>query len=82
MYTNLQPERDVFGNTDEKKMVTLDGTIVVTYRGNIYNIPKRVYIIFICPRFIQPIVSNKPTTSKKNTQGRHVETNDKINLPL
>ncbi|CAE1304764.1 TSG101 [Acanthosepion pharaonis] len=81
-FKDLRPtlETFVFNDGNKKELVSLDGTIPVKYKGNIYNIPICIWLLDTHP-YNAPIVYVKPTSTMQIKPGRYVDPNGKINLP-
>ncbi|XP_052216189.1 tumor susceptibility gene 101 protein-like [Dreissena polymorpha] len=81
-FGDLRPKFEdfVFNDGSTRQLVQLDGTIPVTYKGNVYNIPICIYLMDQHP-YTPPIVCVKPTSTMEIKSGRHVDQNGKIDLP-
>ncbi|KAH3737966.1 hypothetical protein DPMN_044565 [Dreissena polymorpha] len=80
-FGDLRPKFEdfVFNNGSIRQLVQLDGTIPVTYKGNVYNIPICIYLMDTHP-YTPPIVFVKPTSTMQIKSGRHVDQNGKIDV--
>ncbi|KAK3605192.1 hypothetical protein CHS0354_013003 [Potamilus streckersoni] len=81
-FSDLRPKLDdyVFNDGTKRTLLQLDGTIPVTYRGNIYNIPIAIWLMDTHP-YNPPLVYVKPTSSMQIKPGPNVDSNGKIELP-
>ncbi|XP_055505603.1 tumor susceptibility 101a [Leucoraja erinacea] len=81
-YKDLKPVNDayVFNNGSSQELMSLTGTIPVSYRGNMYNIPICVWLLDTYP-YNPPICFVKPTSTMMIRTGKHVDANGKIYLP-
>ncbi|KAH3737980.1 tumor susceptibility gene 101 protein-like isoform X1 [Dreissena polymorpha] len=81
-FGDLRPKFEdfVFNDGITRQLVQLDGTIPVTYKGNVYNIPICIYLMDTHP-YNPPIVFVKPTSTMQIKSGRNVDQNGKIDLP-
>uniref|UniRef100_A0A1W7RC29 Tumor susceptibility 101 protein-like protein n=1 Tax=Agkistrodon contortrix contortrix TaxID=8713 RepID=A0A1W7RC29_AGKCO len=81
-YKDLKPVMDnyVFNDGSSRELMSLTGTIPVSYRGNIYNIPICLWLLDTYP-FNPPICFVKPTSSMTIKTGKHVDANGRIYLP-
>ncbi|XP_074950740.1 tumor susceptibility gene 101 protein isoform X1 [Phalacrocorax aristotelis] len=81
-YKDLKPVMDsyVFNDGSSRELMSLSGTIPVSYRGNTYNIPICLWLLDTYP-FNPPICFVKPTSSMTIKTGKHVDANGKIYLP-
>lgn len=81
-FKDLRPDHDlfIFNDGNRKELLHLDGTIPVTYKGSIYNIPICVWIMDTHP-YKPPMVFVKPTSTMQIKTGRHVDSNGKVDLP-
>lgn len=82
-YKDLRPSLDpfVFNNGVSKKLVQLEGTIPVTYKGNLYNIPISLWIQQEHP-YNPPMVFVKPTSTMQIKPSQHVDANGKVDIPV
>uniref|UniRef100_A0AAY4C030 Tumor susceptibility gene 101 protein n=2 Tax=Denticeps clupeoides TaxID=299321 RepID=A0AAY4C030_9TELE len=81
-YTDLKPLMDSYVSSDgcSVELLSLSGTVPVGYRGNMYNIPIRIWLPDSFP-FNPPTCSVKPTSSMMIKTGKHVDDKGKIYLP-
>ncbi|KAM6461260.1 tumor susceptibility gene 101 protein isoform X2 [Python bivittatus] len=81
-YKDLKPVMDsyVFNDGSSRELMSLTGTIPVSYRGNTYNIPICLWLLDTYP-FNPPICFVKPTSSMTIKTGKHVDANGRIYLP-
>ncbi|XP_078405134.1 tumor susceptibility 101a isoform X1 [Cetorhinus maximus] len=81
-YKDLKPVIDafVFNNGSSQELMSLTGTIPVSYRGNTYNIPVCLWLLDTYP-YNPPICFVKPTSTMMIKTGKHVDANGKIYLP-
>lgn len=81
-YTGLQPVQDSYTFVDGTTMelVSLTGTIPVSYRGSSYNIPICIWLIDTHPKNA-PICYVKPTADMSIKVSMFVDQNGKIYLP-
>lgn len=81
-YKDLKPVMDgyVFNDGSSRELMSLTGTIPVSYRGNTYNIPVCLWLLDTYP-FNPPICFVKPTSSMTIKTGKHIDANGKIYLP-
>ncbi|XP_026869594.1 tumor susceptibility gene 101 protein isoform X2 [Electrophorus electricus] len=81
-YKDLRPVMDnyVFNDGSTKELLSLTGTVPVTYRGNIYNIPICLWLLDSYP-YNPPICFVKPTSTMMIKTGKHIDANGKIYLP-
>ncbi|XP_051884777.1 tumor susceptibility 101a [Pristis pectinata] len=81
-YKDLKPVNDayVFNNGSSQELMSLTGTIPVSYRGNMYNIPVCLWLLDSYP-YNPPICFVKPTSTMMIRTGKHVDANGKIYLP-
>ncbi|XP_008105807.1 tumor susceptibility gene 101 protein isoform X1 [Anolis carolinensis] len=81
-YKDLKPVMDgyVFNDGSSRELMSLTGTIPVSYRGNTYNIPICLWLLDTYP-FNPPICFVKPTSTMTIKTGKHVDANGKIYLP-
>ncbi|KAK3696962.1 hypothetical protein RRG08_023153 [Elysia crispata] len=82
-YKDLRPSLDpfVFNDGSQKKLVQLEGTIPVTYKGNLYNIPISLWIQDTHP-YNPPMVFVKPTSTMQIKPSQHVDANGKVDIPV
>lgn len=81
-FKDLRPSHDsfIFNDGNKKELLNLDGTIPVTYKGSMYNIPICVWILDTHP-YNHPMVFVKPTSTMQIKTGRNVDSNGKVDLP-
>ncbi|XP_052807205.1 tumor susceptibility gene 101 protein-like [Mya arenaria] len=81
-FTDLRPKVEdfVFNDGSTRNLLQLDGTIPVTYKGNVYNIPICIWLMDTHP-YNPPMVYVKPTTTMQIKSGRNVDQNGKVDLP-
>ncbi|XP_018608106.2 tumor susceptibility gene 101 protein [Scleropages formosus] len=81
-YAELRPLRDayVFNDGSSKELMNLSGTIPVSYKGKVYNIPVCLWLLDTYP-YAPPICFVKPTSTMVIKTGKHVDANGKIYLP-
>ncbi|XP_042563300.1 tumor susceptibility 101a isoform X1 [Clupea harengus] len=81
-YKDLKPVMDayVFNDGSSRDLMSLTGTVPVSYRGNVYNIPVCLWLLDTYP-FNPPICFVKPTSSMMIKTGKHIDANGKIYLP-
>ncbi|KAI4902953.1 hypothetical protein NFI96_020602 [Prochilodus magdalenae] len=81
-YKDLKPVMDnyVFNDGSTRELMSLSGTVPVSYRGNIYNIPICLWLLDSYP-YNPPICFVKPTSTMMIKTGKHVDANGKIYLP-
>uniref|UniRef100_A0A3B5K6Y7 Tumor susceptibility 101a n=1 Tax=Takifugu rubripes TaxID=31033 RepID=A0A3B5K6Y7_TAKRU len=81
-YKDLKPVMDayVFNDGNSRDLVSLAGTIPVSYRGNVYNIPVCLWLLDTYP-YNPPICFVKPTSAMMIKTGKHIDANGKIYLP-
>ncbi|KAH3738012.1 tumor susceptibility gene 101 protein-like isoform X2 [Dreissena polymorpha] len=82
IFADLRPKYEdfVFNNGRQRKLLHLEGTVPVDYKGNVYNIPICIYLMDTHP-YNPPIVFVKPTSTMQIKSGRNVDQNGKIDLP-
>ncbi|KAL8619058.1 hypothetical protein ACOMHN_020756 [Nucella lapillus] len=82
LYRDLRPsvEPFVFNDGSTQRLVQLDGTIPVPYKGNLYNIPIQLWVMDSHP-YNPPIVYVRPTNNMQIRSGRYVDMNGKVDLP-
>uniref|UniRef100_A0A3P8VIN6 Tumor susceptibility 101a n=1 Tax=Cynoglossus semilaevis TaxID=244447 RepID=A0A3P8VIN6_CYNSE len=81
-YKDLKPVMDayVFNDGSTRDLLSLTGTVPVSYRGNVYNIPVCLWLLDTYP-FNPPICFVKPTSAMMIKTGKHIDANGKIYLP-
>ncbi|XP_049579141.1 tumor susceptibility 101a [Syngnathus scovelli] len=81
-YKDLKPVMDgyVFNDGSTRDLMSLTGTVPVTFRGTIYNIPVCLWMLDTYP-FNPPICFVKPTSTMMIKVGKHIDANGKIYLP-
>ncbi|XP_063043772.1 tumor susceptibility gene 101 protein-like isoform X2 [Engraulis encrasicolus] len=81
-YKDLKPLMDsyVFNDGSSRELMSLTGTVPVSYRGNTYNIPICVWLLDTYP-YNPPICFVKPTHTMMIKTGKHVDANGKVYLP-
>ncbi|KAJ8343182.1 hypothetical protein SKAU_G00305110 [Synaphobranchus kaupii] len=81
-YKDLKPLMDayVFNDGSTRELMSLTGTVPVSYRGNIYNIPVCLWLLDTYP-YNPPICFVKPTSAMMIKTGKHIDANGKIYLP-
>ncbi|XP_077568230.1 tumor susceptibility gene 101 protein-like [Stigmatopora nigra] len=81
-YKDLKPVMDgyVFNDGSVRDLMSLTGTVPVSYRGNVYNIPVCLWLLDTYP-FNPPICFVKPTSTMMIKTGKHIDANGKIYLP-
>nr|XP_034334216.1 tumor susceptibility gene 101 protein-like isoform X2 [Crassostrea gigas] len=81
-FKDLLPSLDsfLFNDGNRKELLILQGTIPVTFKGSIYNIPIGIWILDTHP-YNPPMVFIKPTSTMPIKPGRNVDTNGKVDLP-
>lgn len=81
-YKDLKPVMDnyVFNDGSTRELMSLSGTVPVSYRGNVYNIPICLWLLDTYP-YNPPICFVKPTSTMMIKTGKHVDANGKIYLP-
>ncbi|XP_050316042.1 tumor susceptibility gene 101 protein [Anthonomus grandis grandis] len=81
-YQGLQPQQETYTFVDGTTMdlVNLTGTIPVTYKGSVYNIPICIWLIDTHPKNA-PICYVKPTPDMSVKVSMYVDQNGKIYLP-
>ncbi|XP_071525420.1 tumor susceptibility gene 101 protein isoform X3 [Panulirus ornatus] len=81
-YRGLSPKLDkfVFRSGTSRYLLCLEGTIPVTYKGAVYNIPICIWLLDNHP-FSSPMVYVKPTPDMLIKASRHVDQNGKVYLP-
>ncbi|XP_062405042.1 tumor susceptibility gene 101 protein-like isoform X2 [Sardina pilchardus] len=81
-YKDLKPVMDsyVFNDGSSRELMSLAGTVPVSYRGNTYNIPICVWLLDTYP-YNPPICFVRPTSAMMIKTGKHVDANGKVYLP-
>ncbi|XP_062845683.1 tumor susceptibility gene 101 protein [Trichomycterus rosablanca] len=81
-YKDLKPVMDnyVFNDGMSRELMSLTGTIPVSYKGNIYNIPVCLWLLDTYP-YNPPICFVKPTSAMMIRTGKHIDANGKVYLP-
>ncbi|KAK3510170.1 hypothetical protein QTP70_026764 [Hemibagrus guttatus] len=81
-YKDLKPLFDnyVFNDGSNRELLSLTGTVPVSFKGNVYNIPICLWLLDTYP-FNPPICFVKPTSAMMIKTGKHVDANGKIYLP-
>ncbi|XP_076143002.1 tumor susceptibility gene 101 protein-like [Alosa pseudoharengus] len=81
-YKDLKPVMDsyVFNDGSTRELMSLAGTVPVSYRGNTYNIPICVWLLDTYP-YNPPICFVRPTSTMMIKTGKHVDANGKVYLP-
>ncbi|CAI5664676.1 tumor susceptibility 101a [Oreochromis niloticus] len=81
-YKDLKPLMDayVFNDGSTRDLMSLTGTVPVSYRGNVYNIPVCLWLLDTYP-YNPPICFVKPTSAMMIKTGKHIDANGKIYLP-
>ncbi|XP_039594200.1 tumor susceptibility gene 101 protein-like [Polypterus senegalus] len=81
-YKDLKPSMDayVFNDGTSRELMSLTGTVPVSYKGNTYNIPVCLWLLDTYP-YNPPICFVKPTSTMMIKTGKHVDANGKIYLP-
>eukprot|EP00794_Sanderia_malayensis_P012934 gene12934-14264_t len=81
-FTDLKPELDRLVAPDGKQneLVCFRGTIPVRYKGFVYNIPIKIWLLETHP-FIPPLVFVTPTSSMVIKPGKHVDNVGRVYLP-
>ncbi|XP_057185327.1 uncharacterized protein LOC130551612 isoform X2 [Triplophysa rosa] len=81
-YKDLKPVMDayVFNDCSSRDLMSLTGTVPVSYRGNVYNIPICLWLLDTYP-YNPPICFVKPTSAMMIKTGKHIDANGKIYLP-
>ncbi|KTF86711.1 hypothetical protein cypCar_00034165 [Cyprinus carpio] len=71
-YKDLKPVMDnyVFNDGSTKELLSLTGTVPVSYRGNVYNIPICLWLLDTYP-YNPPICFVKPTSAMMIKTGKH-----------
>ncbi|KAI4885027.1 hypothetical protein NFI96_002665 [Prochilodus magdalenae] len=72
--------RPVFNDGSSRELMSLTGTVPVSYRGNVYNIPVCLWLLDTYP-YNPPICFVKPTSAMMIKTGKHIDANGKIYLP-
>ncbi|XP_040067009.1 tumor susceptibility gene 101 protein isoform X3 [Ixodes scapularis] len=71
---------EVFNDGTKKELFCLDGTIPVSYKGNVYNIPVCVWLLDTHP-YNSPMCYVKPTAYMQIKVSRHVDQTGRVFLP-
>ncbi|KAL4622688.1 tumor susceptibility gene 101 protein [Arapaima gigas] len=81
-YKDLKPVMDayVFNDGSSRDLMSLTGTVPVSYKGNVYNIPICLWLLDTYP-YNPPICFVKPTSTMMIKTGKHIDANGKIYLP-
>eukprot|EP00112_Aurelia_sp_Birch-Aquarium-sp1_P022281 Seg6229.1 transcript_id=Seg6229.1/GoldUCD/mRNA.D3Y31 product="Tumor susceptibility gene 101 protein" protein_id=Seg6229.1/GoldUCD/D3Y31 len=81
-FPDLKPEVDKFAISQQRAedYICCKGTIPVRYKGSVYNIPIKVWILDNHP-FVPPLVFVTPTSAMVIKPGRHVDTTGRVYLP-
>lgn len=81
-FTDLRPgiSQYVFNDGTSKELLYLEGTIPVNYKGKVYNIPVKLWLMDTHP-FNPPLVYVNPTQNMQIKPGRHVDQTGRIYLP-
>ncbi|XP_062276615.1 uncharacterized protein LOC133981779 [Scomber scombrus] len=81
-YKDLKSVMDayVFNDGSTRDLISLTGTIPVSYRGNVYNIPVCLWLLDTYP-YNPPICFVKPTSAMMIKTGKHIDAIGKIYLP-
>ncbi|VDM04069.1 unnamed protein product, partial [Schistocephalus solidus] len=61
-------------------LLSLDGTLPVTYSGHTYNIPVAIFFLSAHPH-MPPMVYVRPTSSMEIKTGKHVDVSGRVFLP-
>ncbi|XP_076142999.1 G2/M phase-specific E3 ubiquitin-protein ligase-like [Alosa pseudoharengus] len=82
LYNSLKPvmELYVFNDGSSRELMSLTGTVPISYRGNTYNIPICVWLLDTYP-YNPPICYVRPTSTMMIKTGKHVDANGKVYLP-
>ena len=82
VYKDLVPsvENFVYNTGASQALLSLTGTIPVSYKGATYNIPIALWLQDSHP-FNPPMVYVKPTSTMKIKEGPHVDTTGRVFLP-
>lgn len=70
----------VFNNGARKDLLNLDGTIPVSYKGAVYNIPVCIWLMDTHP-LNAPLCFVKPTQNMSIKVSKYVDSNGKVYLP-
>ncbi|XP_041984766.1 tumor susceptibility gene 101 protein [Aricia agestis] len=70
----------VFNNGTRKNLLNLEGTIPVTYKGAVYNIPVCIWLMDTHPQNV-PLCFVKPTADMTIRVSKYVDSNGKVYLP-
>ncbi|XP_044212390.1 E3 ubiquitin/ISG15 ligase TRIM25-like [Thunnus albacares] len=81
-YKDLKPVMDayVFNDGSTRDLMGLAGTVPVSYRGNVYNIPVCLWLLDTYP-YNPPICFVEPTSAMMIKTGKHIAADGKIYLP-
>ncbi|XP_050959557.1 probable serine/threonine-protein kinase irlA isoform X2 [Labeo rohita] len=81
-YKDLKPVMDayIFNDQSSKTLMSLAGTVPISYRGNVYNIPVCLWLLDTHP-YNPPVCFVKPTSAMIIKTGKHIDRNGKIYLP-
>ncbi|KAF7687971.1 tumor susceptibility gene 101 protein [Silurus meridionalis] len=81
-YKDLKPVMDiyVFNDGSNRELLSLTGTVPVSFKGTVYNIPICLWLLDTYP-YNPPISFVKPTSSMMIKTGKHVDANGKVYLP-
>lgn len=77
---NLIVDKYIYPNGQAKDLVTLNGTIPVTYKNSRYNIPVQLFLSDAHP-YTPPLCYVRPTPEMSVNVSDHVDANGRINLP-
>lgn len=77
---NLLVDKYIYPNGQAKDLVTLNGTIPVTYKNSRYNIPVQLFLSDAHP-YTPPLCYVRPTPEMSVNVSDHVDANGRINLP-
>ena len=75
-----KPERYVYPNGQVKELITLTGTIPVSFKGSRYNIPVQLYMSDLHP-YTPPIAYVRPTSDMSINVSETVDSNGRVMLP-
>lgn len=78
---NLLVDKYTYPNGQSKDLVTLNGTIPVTYKNSRYNIPVQLFLSDAHP-YTPPLCYVRPTPEMSINVSDHVDANGRINLPV
>lgn len=81
-YQSLTPQLEpfVFNDGSKRDLFNLEGTIPVTYKGSVYNIPICIWLMDTHP-YNAPMCYVKPTSGMQIKASMYVDHNGKIYLP-